>query len=147
MAATNTAEAIATDSPGGRLRVPMLCALDEAANVLRWPDLPKLYSHFGSRGIIILTILQSWSQGIGMFGDRPMKQLESSSNIYIYGGNVRESAYLESLAKLAGQYYRKARNISDSTGRGGGGIDPHHVGEHLHRPRPRIVATRSAAAV
>ena len=121
MAATKTAEAIATDSPGGRLPVPMLCALDEAANVVRWPDLPKLYSHFGSRGIIIMTILQSWSQGIGVFGERPMKLLESSSNIYIYGGNVRESAYLESLAKLAGQYYRQARNISDSTGRGGGG--------------------------
>lgn len=120
MAATKTAEAIATDSPGGRLPVPMLCALDEAANVVRWPDLPKLYSHYGSRGIIIMTILQSWSQGIGVFGERPMKLLESSSNIYIYGGNVRESAYLDSLVKLAGKYERESRNVSEGSGGGRG---------------------------
>ena len=38
--------------------------LDEAANVCRWRDLPNLYSHYGSRGIILMTILQSWSQGV-----------------------------------------------------------------------------------
>ncbi|WP_338857942.1 TraM recognition domain-containing protein (plasmid) [Gordonia hongkongensis] len=120
MAVTKTAETIATASPGGRLNPPMLCPLDEAANVVPWPDLPKLYSHFGSRGIIIMTILQSWSQGIGVFGERPMKLLESSSNIYIYGGNVRESAYLDSLVKLTGKYERESRNVSVSSGSGRG---------------------------
>jgi hypothetical protein len=38
--------------------------LDEAANVCRWRDLPNLYSHYGSRGIVLMTILQSWSQGV-----------------------------------------------------------------------------------
>lgn len=138
MAATKTAEAIATASPGGRLPVPMLCALDEAANVVRWPDLPKLYSHFGSRGIIIMTILQSWSQGIGVFGERPMKLLESSSNIYIYGGNVREAAYLDNLTKLTGQYERLARNVSDSSGGGKGGgnrsVSRHVTRENIFNP-------------
>lgn len=133
MAATRTAEEIATASPGGRLPVPMLCALDEAANVVRWPDLPKLYSHFGSRGIIIMTILQSWSQGIGVFGERPMKLLESSSNIYIYGGNVREAAYLDNLTKLTGQYERQAFNISDSSGGGRAGGGNRSVSRHVTR--------------
>lgn len=130
MAVTKTAEQIATASPGGRLPVPMLCALDEAANTVRWRDLPKLYSHFGSRGIIIMTILQSWSQGIGVWGERPMKLLESSSNIYIYGGNVRESAYLESLTKLTGKYERRAINVSHSANPRGGGQS---VSEHITR--------------
>lgn len=114
VAATRTAERIATASPGGRLPIPMLCPLDEAANVVRWPDLPKLYSHFGSRGIIIMTILQSWSQGVGVFGERNMKLLESSSNIYVYGGNVRETQYLANLVELCGEYSRERLSVSDS---------------------------------
>ncbi|WP_233500216.1 type IV secretory system conjugative DNA transfer family protein [Gordonia sp. YC-JH1] len=89
VAATRTAEKIATASPGGRLPVPMLCPLDEAPR-RAVAGSAKLYSHFGSRGIIIMTILQSWSQGVGVFGERNMKLLESSSNVYVYGGNVRE---------------------------------------------------------
>ncbi|WP_233500223.1 MULTISPECIES: type IV secretory system conjugative DNA transfer family protein [Gordonia] len=114
VAATRTAEKIATASPGGRLPVPMLCPLDEAANVVRWPDLPKLYSHFGSRGIIIMTILQSWSQGVGVFGERNMKLLESSSNVYVYGGNVREKEYLASLSELCGDFTRVRLSVSDA---------------------------------
>ena len=121
MAVTKTAERLATASPGGRLPVPLLCALDEAANCVRWPDLPKLYSHFGSRGIIIMTILQSWSQGIGVWGERHMKLLESSSNVYVYGGNVREAGYLENLVKLTGEWEHVQLNVSRGSSGGGSG--------------------------
>ncbi|MCQ4626179.1 TraM recognition domain-containing protein, partial [Corynebacterium sp. CCUG 69979] len=53
---------------GGRLPVPLVAALDEAANVVRWPELPSLYSHYGSRGIILMTILQSYAQGAEVWG-------------------------------------------------------------------------------
>nr|WP_258374267.1 TraG/TraD/VirD4 family protein [Curtobacterium sp. MCBD17_032] len=46
------------------MATPLLCILDEAANVCRWKDLPDLYSHYGSRGIPIMSIFQSWSQGV-----------------------------------------------------------------------------------
>ncbi|WP_308251788.1 TraM recognition domain-containing protein [Rhodococcoides kroppenstedtii] len=59
--------AIATPAQGslteGRLRAPATYALDGAANVVRWRQLPNLYSYFGSRGITVTTILQFWSQG------------------------------------------------------------------------------------
>ena len=58
-ATVEAAEEYATTQPGGRLQVPMLGVLDEAANVCRWHDLPDLYSHYGSRGIVLMTILQS----------------------------------------------------------------------------------------
>ncbi|WP_374754618.1 TraM recognition domain-containing protein [Arthrobacter sp. AFG20] len=41
----------------------MIGVLDEAANVCRWRELPNIYSHYGSRGIVLMTIPQSWSQG------------------------------------------------------------------------------------
>ncbi|MFC2706196.1 MAG: type IV secretory system conjugative DNA transfer family protein [Olsenella profusa] len=53
----------AKTQPGGRLALPLFVALDEAANVCRWRELPDLYSHFGSRGIVVDTLLQSGARG------------------------------------------------------------------------------------
>lgn len=61
VATVEAAEELAVHSPGGRLATPMIGVLDEAANVCRWRELPNLYSHYGSRGIVLMTILQSWS--------------------------------------------------------------------------------------
>ena len=69
------AEELAATSPGGRLPTPLLAVLDEAANVCRWRELPNLYSHYGSRGFILMTILQSWSQGLDVWGESRMKKL------------------------------------------------------------------------
>src|SRR4028119_1986494 len=47
----------------------MVVVLDEAANICRIADLPELYSHLGSRGVLPLTILQSYRQGTRACGD------------------------------------------------------------------------------
>ena len=91
--------------PGGRLALPLFVALDEAANVCRWRDLPDLYSHFGSRGIVVDTLLQSWSQGIGVWGDAGMNKLWSAANVKAYGGGVSEDKFLQSLSNLIGVEY------------------------------------------
>lgn len=44
--------------PGGRCDPPVLSILDEAANVVKLRDPPKNYSHFGSRGLPVVTVLQ-----------------------------------------------------------------------------------------
>ena len=64
----------------------MLGVLDEAANVCRWKELPNLYSHYGSRGIVLMTILQSWSQGVDVWGQSGMRKLWSAANVAVYGG-------------------------------------------------------------
>lgn len=112
VAVIEAAEAQAVDSPGGRLRVPMLGVLDEAANVCRWKELPDLYSHYGSRGIVLMTILQSWSQGVEVWGESGMKKLWSASNIKVYGGGVSEAQFLEDLSRLIGDYDRVSRSKS-----------------------------------
>ncbi len=68
VAVVEAAEEYAKTCPMGRMPSPLVGVLDEAANVCRWKDLPDLYSHFGSRGIVLMTILQSWAQGDGVLG-------------------------------------------------------------------------------
>lgn len=130
-------ERLATRSSGGRLETPMVVVLDEAANVCRWKDLPDLYSHYGSRGIILMTILQSWSQGVTVWGETGMKQLWSAANIKVYGGNVGEVNFLDDLSQIIGE--RERRVTSTSTGRGG-----RSVSDHVQRERIMDVADLAA---
>lgn len=115
-AVVEAAEELAVESGGGRLRTPLLGVLDEAANVCRWRQLPNLYSHYGSRGIVLMTILQSWSQGVDVWGESGMKKLWSAANVFVYGGGVKEDQFLESLSKLIGDYDRETSSVS--VGRG-----------------------------
>ena len=116
VAVVEAAEDLATRSANGRLATPMLAVLDEAANVCRWRELPNLYSHYGSRGIVLMTILQSWSQGVGVWGEAGMNKLFSAANVFVYGGGVREDRFLESLSKIVGDYDQLS--TSTSSGRG-----------------------------
>lgn len=114
VAVTEAALAYAKTQPKGRLSRPMLIELDEAANVCRWRELPDLYSHFGSRGIQVDTILQSWSQGTGAWGEAGIKKLWSAANVKVYGGGVGERAFLSELSDMIGHYYRDSRQVSYS---------------------------------
>jgi len=53
----------------------MVVVLDEAANICRIADLPELYSHLGSRGMVPVTILQSYQQGVSVWASRGMAAL------------------------------------------------------------------------
>ncbi|ARJ07648.1 hypothetical protein GCM10010988_40330 [Cnuibacter physcomitrellae] len=107
------AEAYATEQ-GGRLRVPMVCVLDEAANVCLWRELPQLYSHYGSRGILLMTILQAWSQGVRVWGKEGMDQLWSAANVKVYGGGVDEEDFLGRLSRLIGNYDKETSTVTHS---------------------------------
>ena len=114
VAVTEAAEDYAKTQPGGRLAVPMLLVLDEAANICRWNNLPDLYSHYGSRGISIITILQSWSQGVEVWGRDGMQKLWTAANAKLYLGGVDEDQFLSSLSQLIGEYELNSRSTSRS---------------------------------
>ncbi len=137
VAVVEAAEELAARSSGGRLSTPLLGVLDEAANVCRWRELPNLYSHYGSRGIVLMTILQSWSQGVEVWGESGMKKLWSASNVKVYGGGVSEGAFLEELSRVIGDYDR----LSSSTSSGRG---HRTVSQQLHRERILDVADLAA---
>ena len=107
---------LADTSPGGRLRTPLVGILDEAANVCRWRDLPDLYSHFGSRGIPIMSVFQSWSQGVAVFGREGMLKLWSASNAFLYLGSVKENDFLQNVSELVGDYDRETTSAGYNKG-------------------------------
>jgi type IV secretory pathway TraG/TraD family ATPase VirD4 len=51
-----------------------------------------------------LTILQSWSQGVEVWGREGMRKLWSAATVKVYGGGVSEVEFLEELSKLIGDF-------------------------------------------
>lgn len=113
----HAADLASRNQPLGRLDPPLYCALDEAANVVRWRDLPNLYSHMGSRGIVIDTILQSWAQGVEVWGEKGMGKLWSAANVRTYGGGISDSEWLRQLSDLIGDHDREQFSTTLDGGR------------------------------
>jgi hypothetical protein len=102
---------------GGRLDPPMVVPLDEAANICRIADLPDLYSHLGSRGITPVTILQSYEQGITVWGEHGMATLWGAATKKIIGAGVDSPRLTRDLATLVGQHDVPVRTINYGQGR------------------------------
>ena len=116
MVFTETATEYAKRQSGGRLSVPALVELDEAANVCRWSQLPAQYSHFGSRGLLVEAMLQSWSQGVAAWGREGMQTLWSAANVKVYGGGVAEPEFLSMLSDLIGSHWVDQVQTTSSQG-------------------------------
>ena len=102
---------------GGRLDPPLVVPLDEAANICRIADLPDLYSHLGSRGIIPVTILQSYEQGVTVWGEHGMAALWGAATKKIIGAGVNSPRLARDLATLVGQHDVPVRTLSYGDGR------------------------------
>jgi type IV secretory pathway TraG/TraD family ATPase VirD4 len=92
------------ETRGGRLDPPLLALLDEAANICKISDLPLLYSHFGSRGILPVTILQSYPQGVSVWGEHGMAALWSAATIKLVGAGIDDPKLAEDLSRLIGEH-------------------------------------------
>ncbi|MET9013892.1 TraM recognition domain-containing protein [Streptomyces olivaceoviridis] len=108
-AATAQAERV-----GGRLDPPMLAILDEAANVCKISDLPDLYSHLGSRGIIPITILQSYRQGQKVWGDAGMDAMWSAATVKVIGSGIDDPDFADKLSRLIGDHDVETTSTSTS---------------------------------
>jgi len=115
----------AAEQRGGRLDPPMVLVLDEAANICRIADLPALYSHLGSRGIVPLTILQSYSQAVGVWGETGTKALWGAATVKLIGPGMDDPAFAEDLSRLVGDH--DVLTVSRSSGGGRGGASRTHA--------------------
>ncbi|GHH88293.1 type IV secretory system conjugative DNA transfer family protein [Streptomyces capitiformicae] len=95
---------VAAERMGGRLDPPMTAILDEAANVCRISDLPDLYSHLGSRGINIVTLLQSYRQGVRVWGEAGMDALWGAATIKLLGAGLDDADFVEKVSRLVGEH-------------------------------------------
>ncbi|MGW2087540.1 type IV secretory system conjugative DNA transfer family protein [Streptomyces sp. NPDC001880] len=107
------AAVIQAERDGGRLDAPLLAILDEAANVCKIADLPDLYSHLGSRGVIPITILQSYRQGVRVWGEAGMDALWSAATIKLVGSGIDDADFADKLSRLVGDH--DVRTVSVST--------------------------------
>lgn len=89
---------------GGRLDPPLVAILDEAANICRITELPRLYSHLGSRGVTPMTILQSRTQGRRVWGDAGMDELFGAATVKVIGAGIDDRAFAEDLSRLVGEH-------------------------------------------
>jgi type IV secretory pathway TraG/TraD family ATPase VirD4 len=102
---------------GGRLDPPMVLILDEAANICRIADLPDLYSHLGSRGMVPVTILQSYQQGVTVWGEPGMAALWGAATRKVIGAGIDDPRLARDLATLVGQHDVPVRSASYGDGR------------------------------
>jgi len=119
MAVMTAAEKTAARQPGGRLKTPLTAVLDEAANVVRWRELPDAYSHYGSRGIVVSTFFQSYSQGVEAYGEKGMSKLWGAANIRVAGSGLSDDKFLPFLVQLIGErdVLKRSSSTSGRTGR------------------------------
>lgn len=110
------AQRLAEATAAGRLDPPLVAVLDEAANVCKIRNLPKFYSHLGSRGVTVWTVLQSYRQGQGVWGDLGMGTLWGAATVKVVGAGVDDPRLAEDLSRLIGEH--EITTVSYSRGRG-----------------------------
>lgn len=119
---------------GGRVPVPILAMLDEAANCAPIPDLPQKYSFYGSMGIHTITILQSPHQGVAVWGETGWKLLWDASTIRIVGSGVKDMNFQKDLATQGGHHDVTRWNVSHGRGSSGYSTSTQQVREDILSP-------------
>lgn len=109
---TMRAGVVAAERMGGRLDPPLTAVLDEAANVCRISDLPDLYSHLGSRGINVVTLLQSYRQGARVWGEMGMDALWSAATVKLLGAGLDDADFVQKISTLVGQHDVRTPSVS-----------------------------------
>ena len=94
----------AATARGGRVDPPVRAVLDEAANICPIRNLPDLYSYFGSMSIQAMTWLQSYQQGVDVWGRPGMDKLWSAATMKLIGAGVHDAAFCEDISRLVGEH-------------------------------------------
>jgi len=102
----------------GRLRVPLVCVLDEAANCCKIGQLPDYFTYAGGHGVILMVWLQVLEQGKQVWGEEGLFKMFAQS-IECYGGGIGDTTYLRRWVELIGNH--EVADTQINTGRGGTG--------------------------
>lgn len=115
-AVLEAAETEARRHPHGRLpgTSTLTAVLDEVCNCARLSTLPGLYSFYGSTGITLISIAQSYSQLVGAFGEHGASTLWSAATLRIVGGGLAERQFLSDVSVLTGERWVQRRSVGTS---------------------------------
>ncbi|WP_448261545.1 type IV secretory system conjugative DNA transfer family protein [Corynebacterium kalidii] len=87
-----------------RLPVPVTFALDEIANVVRWPQLPSKFSTYGGHGMLCDVVLQSYAQGVELWGERGMDKLWSAAAVRVIGPGQANDEFAKKISTMVGAH-------------------------------------------
>lgn len=111
---------IGDDSPGHHLPVPVICYLDELANIGKLPNLDKLFATLRSRGINLVAITQYSDQLKTAYGEGARGIMANCSIIeYLGAGDLKTC---EDVSKMLGEKTVHYIDYSVSRSQTGGSV-------------------------
>jgi type IV secretion system protein VirD4 len=103
--------AIAQRTPGGRLTPPLLCALDEICNAAPLPTLGEYASSGAGQGVLLLSVIQDYSQAIDTWGRDRAATIVSNHRGKLFWSGIADPATFEYIDRLLGreEHQRQSR--------------------------------------
>ena len=95
--------AIAQRTPGGRLTPPLLCALDEICNAAPLPTLGEYASSGAGQGVLLLSVIQDYSQAIETWGRDRAATIVSNHRGKLFWSGIADPATFEYIDRLLGR--------------------------------------------
>jgi type IV secretory pathway TraG/TraD family ATPase VirD4 len=92
---------------GGRLEPRLLLQLDEIANIAPLPNLQRLLTLCGGRGVCLSYAGQSWRQLASRYGQDSMRSIWQSTKAQLVFGGVGDAEMLRELEELMGKTKEK----------------------------------------
>ena len=118
--------AIAQRSSTGRLPLPLLCALDEICNAAPLPTLGEYASSGAGRGVLLLSVIQDYSQAIDTWGRERAATIISNHRGKLFWSGIADPATFEYIDHLLG---REERERQSRTRQSFGGTSTTHATE------------------
>lgn len=91
------------EANGGRLPVPATFDLDEFGNTVTLPKMGDWFTYFGSMGMNVRIFIQSEAFGEQVMGEAAWRVLKNAAGVFVFGGGIREKAYLADLSAIYGK--------------------------------------------
>jgi type IV secretion system protein VirD4 len=116
MTVVTRAYAMAVGHPRGRLRPELGLFLDELANVVPIEELPSLASQGAGRGVILMSIVQDFSQLRARYGSHRANSILNNHGCKMVLPGVSDPETTEVIAKLVGQSEYMDVQLSNNEG-------------------------------
>lgn len=99
----DTALALASRSPHGKLSPPLLAVLDELPSTAPIPTLLTRMANERALGISFIYAAQTWRQLAGVFGENGARALLGLTNVLCFFGGSKDASFNQEISDLLGQ--------------------------------------------
>ncbi|MFG1770711.1 caspase family protein [Nocardia salmonicida] len=87
---------------GGVLPIPLMAVLDDAPQLLRWREFPRVYSGLGNKGIVAIAMMRAWNHGVLAWGTEGMADMWSCADFRAVGGGLSDIEFARARLEALG---------------------------------------------